>query len=65
MRLCADILSRSPKAEAHMRVPTAKLGKADFFPVDFEFMIIYGSHDIFHFGKNRAETGFRQVLLLK
>ena len=44
-----------------MRVPTAKLGKADFFPVDFEFMIIYGSHDIFHFGKNRAETGYDHV----
>ena len=44
-----------------MCVLAAESGEAYGFAVNGKHMIIYGSHDVFHLRKNRAETGYDHV----
>lgn len=44
-----------------MRISAAESGKTYGFSADDKNMIIYGSHDIFYFRKDRAETGYDHV----
>ena len=44
-----------------MCVPAAESGEAYGFAMNGKHMIIYGSHDVFHLRKDRAEAGYDHV----